>query len=128
MNLHHDKEAFVELIIGAANELAIPANIIEKDYYVTITLKALSNGIILKFSIAIEDKTKYEFVTVEENKYVVLSEHEDKILIVPYEINENGQYVFNTSKYWFCEKYQGTYKYIDMEICPKVIKDGEAVP
>lgn len=26
MNLHHDKEAFEELIIGAANELAIPTN------------------------------------------------------------------------------------------------------
>ena len=42
MHLHHDKEAFEELIIGAANELHIPANIIEKDYYVTLTLKELS--------------------------------------------------------------------------------------
>lgn len=42
MNLHHDKEAFQELIIGAANELAIPSNIIEKDYYVTMVLKALA--------------------------------------------------------------------------------------
>lgn len=42
MNLHDDREAFEELIIGAANELAIPANIIEKDYYVTVVLKALS--------------------------------------------------------------------------------------
>ena len=42
MNLHHDREAFEELIVGAANELAIPTNVIEKDYYVTITLKALS--------------------------------------------------------------------------------------
>lgn len=42
MNLHHNKEAFEELIIGAANELAIPTNVIEKDYYVTITLKSLS--------------------------------------------------------------------------------------
>ena len=41
MNLHLDKEAFYELMIGAANELSIPTNIIEKDYYVTITLKAL---------------------------------------------------------------------------------------
>lgn len=41
MNLHLDKEAFSELMIGAANELSIPTNIIEKDYYVTITLKAL---------------------------------------------------------------------------------------
>ena len=42
MNLHHDREAFRELLIGAANELAIPTAIIEKDYYVTITLKKLS--------------------------------------------------------------------------------------
>lgn len=42
MNLHHDREAFEELMIGAANELAIPTSVIEKDYYVTITLKALS--------------------------------------------------------------------------------------
>ena len=42
MNLHHDKEAFKELIIGAANELAIPGNIIEKDYYVTLILRKLS--------------------------------------------------------------------------------------
>lgn len=45
MNLHHDKEAFAELIAGAANELAIPTNVIEKDYYVTITLKALAEKI-----------------------------------------------------------------------------------
>lgn len=42
MSLHHDREAFEELIVGAANELGIPTNVIEKDYYVTITLKALS--------------------------------------------------------------------------------------
>lgn len=42
MNLHHDKEVFAELIVGASNELAIPTNVIEKDYYVTITLKALA--------------------------------------------------------------------------------------
>ncbi len=41
MNLHHDKESFKELIIGAANELHIPANIIEKDYFVTLVLKEL---------------------------------------------------------------------------------------
>lgn len=43
MNLHHDREVFEELIVGAANELAIPTNVIEKDYFVTITLKALSD-------------------------------------------------------------------------------------
>ena len=42
MNLHHDREAFEELIVGAANELRIPANVIEKDYFVTLALKELS--------------------------------------------------------------------------------------
>lgn len=42
MNLHHDSEAFEELIAGAANELHIPANIIEKDYFVSLALKELS--------------------------------------------------------------------------------------
>ena len=42
MNLHDDREASDELLIGAANELAIPTDIIEKDYYVTIALKKLS--------------------------------------------------------------------------------------
>lgn len=45
MNLHHDRDAFAELLIGAANELAIPTAIIEKDYYVTIALKRLSDRI-----------------------------------------------------------------------------------
>lgn len=45
MNLHDDREVFEELIAGTANELAIPTNIIEKDYYVTIALKALSGKI-----------------------------------------------------------------------------------
>ncbi len=36
MNLHHDHEAFSELIIAASNELHIPPVIIEKDYYVTL--------------------------------------------------------------------------------------------
>lgn len=42
MSLHHDRDVFVEMIIGAANELTIPTNVIEKDYYVTIILKALA--------------------------------------------------------------------------------------
>lgn len=42
MNLHNNKEAFEELIVGASNELGIPTNIIEKDYYVTLVLKSIS--------------------------------------------------------------------------------------
>ena len=42
MNLHHDHEAFSELIVAASNELHIPSWIIEKDYYVTLVLRELA--------------------------------------------------------------------------------------
>ncbi len=42
MNLHQNKSIFEELIIGAGNELAIPISVIEKDYFVSLTLKTLS--------------------------------------------------------------------------------------
>ena len=45
MNLHHDHEAFSELIIAASNELHIPPGIIEKDYYVTFALRELASRV-----------------------------------------------------------------------------------
>lgn len=45
MLLHEDKEAFEELISGASNVFQIPPYIIEKDYYVTLALRELSNRI-----------------------------------------------------------------------------------
>ena len=45
MNLHHDKEAFSELVVAASNELHIPPGIIEKDYYVTLVLKELASRV-----------------------------------------------------------------------------------
>ncbi|BFK89673.1 nucleotidyl transferase AbiEii/AbiGii toxin family protein [Blautia coccoides] len=45
MLLHEDKETFEELIGGASDVFHIPAYIIEKDYYVTLVLRELSNRI-----------------------------------------------------------------------------------
>lgn len=39
--LHYDKELFEQVIIRTAEELGIDAAIIEKDYYVTLFLKAI---------------------------------------------------------------------------------------
>lgn len=39
MNLHDDREAFDELLIGAANELAIPTDIIEKVIMLLLRLR-----------------------------------------------------------------------------------------
>ena len=44
MNLHLDREAFTELVTAASHELHIPSSIIEKDYYVTLALRA-SEGV-----------------------------------------------------------------------------------
>lgn len=89
-----------------------------------ISLLLMIYGTIFKLSISIEDKTKYELVTIDEEEYVVLSEHDDKILVVLYEVKENGQYIFDTSRYWFYEKYQGTHRYINLKYCPE-INNGE---
>ena len=45
MNLHNDKQAFEELLTATSNLLSIPVEIVEKDYYVTVALKALSSKI-----------------------------------------------------------------------------------
>lgn len=84
-------------------------------------------GTIFKLGISVEDKTKYEVVTIDEEDYVVLSEHDDKILVVLYEVKENGEYIFDTSKYWFYEKYQGIHRYINLKYCPEISKEGEDV-
>lgn len=92
-----------------------------------ISLLLMIYGTIFKLGISVEDKTKYEVVTIDEEDYVVLSEHDDKILVVLYEVKENGQYIFDTSKYWFYEKYQGTHRYINLKYCPEISKEGEDV-
>lgn len=89
----------------------------------TISLLLMIYGTIFKLGISVEDKTKYEVVTIDEEDYVVLSEHEDKILVVLYEVKVNGQYIFDTSKYWFYEKYQGTHRYINLKYCPEISRE-----
>ena len=43
MLLHNDKELFREVVISTAEELGLVVPIVEKDYYVTMILKKLSN-------------------------------------------------------------------------------------
>lgn len=76
-------------------------------------------GTMFKLSISIEDKTKYEFVTYDD-EYVVLSSYDEKILIVPFEIDEKGQYIFKTSQYLFGERYEGIYQYRDIKYSPRI--------
>lgn len=79
-------------------------------------------GTICKLKIKLEDKTKYELVFIEDKQYVVLAEDDGKILAVPFIKTRNGDYVFDTRYYYFIEKYQGSYQYVDMENTPQIIK------
>lgn len=76
-------------------------------------------GTIFKLTISIEDKTKYEFVAYDE-EYVVLSVYNEKLLVAPFEISENGQYIFRTGQYWFVEADEGIFRYRDIKYSPKV--------
>lgn len=45
MLLHHDEELFREVIFSTAADLNLSIPIVEKDYYVTILLKELSEQV-----------------------------------------------------------------------------------
>ena len=76
-------------------------------------------GIKIKMGTTIEDKTKYEIVTNMEIQYVVLSEENEKVLVVEYYVKD-GKYVFNTKKYLFLNKYDCEFSYINTGVSPKI--------
>ena len=67
----------------------------------------------------IEDKTKYEIVTNMERQYIVLSEENEKVLVVEYRVKDD-KYVFSTEKYLFLNKYDCEFSYIDTGVSPKI--------
>lgn len=84
------------------------------------SLVVMVYGTIFKLSISIKDKSKYEFVMYNEEEYVVLSTYEEKILIIPFEIDEKEQYIFKTSQYLFINQDKGLYKYKNIKYSPIV--------
>ena len=57
-------------------------------------------GSISQITSTIDQKTKYEFITVDDNEYVILSEYKGKFLVVSFE-KDRGEYIFNTNQYKF---------------------------
>lgn len=83
------------------------------------SLVVMFYGTIFKLSISIEDKSKYEFITYNEEEYVVLSSYNEKVLIVPFETDDNKeQYTFKTSQYSFISQDRGVYKYKEIKNRP----------
>lgn len=62
----------------------------------------------------IDQKTKYEFITVDDNEYVILSEYKGKFLVVSFE-KDRGEYIFNTNQYKFINMNQGLITYKDVK-------------
>lgn len=79
-------------------------------------------GIICSYYIKIENKIEYEFVSYQDKKYVVLSENDDKVLIVSFKIDDDGRYVFYTNKYRFIDICDGVYEYRDIQSKPIIYK------
>lgn len=63
-------------------------------------------------------KTKYEVVEIKDENYVVLEEFDEKILVAKYVVGE--PYIFYTKEYFFLDKYDCSYSYIDLESPPKI--------
>lgn len=75
-----------------------------------------------KSDLNIENKTKYEFVKYECDEYVVLSEYNDKVLLVPFQVDEDGKYIFNTGEYIFKELDSGIFEYRNLGCPPDIEK------
>lgn len=83
-------------------------------------------GITTRFinSYSIQYKTKYEIASVQDEKFAVLSDYENKKLVVKFDIlDNNGQktYTFKTNEYFFIDPDECTFSYIDT-IYPPTIK------
>ena len=66
-----------------------------------------------------ETKSNYEFLSNNENKYVVLTEYDDKFLIVPYE-EDKDTYTFKTAEYQFINKTGVSLSYKKIKGIPKI--------
>lgn len=67
-------------------------------------------GTISQSTSTIEQKTKYEFIMVDDKEYVILSEYNGKYLVTSFEKN-NNEYIFNTNQYKFINMDQGLISY-----------------
>lgn len=79
-------------------------------------------GTIFRLNNSIENKTKYEIVTINKVNYVVITEvNDDLILIARYKVDDEGKYNIITNEYEIVEKFSLIYSYIDTKVTPGII-------
>ena len=93
----------------------------------TVIFFIVFTGMVIILTASVEKKTKYEFVKYDEVEYVVLSEYNGKMLVVPFEICENGQYILKTKQYTFKEVENGVYEYKNLEMPPQIEKNVNVI-
>lgn len=113
INWREEKAQIWYYVIVGVEVIVLVANIIIIGYGTWTRFKSDLN---------IENKTKYEFVSYQDKKYVVLSENDDKVLIVSFKIDDDGRYVFYTNKYRFIDICDGVYEYRDIQSEPIIYK------
>ncbi len=59
-------------------------------------------------------KREYEIVLNAEKDYVVISEHNDNVMVVEYEIDEEGHYVLYMGAYEFLERSEYMYRRVNI--------------
>lgn len=87
---------------------------------IIFTVILFAYGTVFKMASNVEDLKKYELISYSDSQYIVLSNCDDKALVVPFDVDEDGQYIFYTSEYKFVDKYEGNFEYIIMQHKPLI--------
>lgn len=80
-------------------------------------------GICSKVNPPIMDKTSYEIISIQNDKYVVLSEYDNKCLCVKYKVKKEqrqNRFTLYTDSYYFFSREEGSYSYIQMKEPPTI--------
>ncbi|MDR1773840.1 MAG: hypothetical protein LBR30_03070 [Clostridioides sp.] len=89
------------------------------------TISIMVIGATLTLYKSVKDKTNYEFVTIENEHYVVLSHVEEKILIVPYKVdkvNKVEKYTYYTGEYELKNIEDAIFEYRDIKSSPSICR------
>lgn len=103
------------------NKINVPVFIFSLLLVVSLAPNLFSIDQIYKFPT--EKEANYEFVTTNNSEYVVITHYEDKVLVVPYQCNDDGDYIFYTKNYSFLKPDECTFSYIKLEYLPIINKE-----
>ena len=93
---------------------------------VSVLVTIFGSIYIFKENTDVANRTKYESVIIDNDKYILISELKDnKILVGPCETDENENYKLLTYKYQLVEIENLEISYIDMPSPPQIIKNAD---